>query len=140
MRCASRCRQRPLRERKGGDVPGGADYFYSASTGAVGLSNGLWGIMRSYDSEVERLDTAGQQSQGVQPVPRRRAPINYQNSLKPMPKPGSDEPQTEFRWWRIHKAKLAKALAGSSRFTRPHWYNTISKSWSTIVVERRHSA
>ncbi|MEO8496840.1 MAG: hypothetical protein ABI614_17355, partial [Planctomycetota bacterium] len=26
------------------------DYFYSASTGAVGLSNGLWGIMRSYPS------------------------------------------------------------------------------------------
>lgn len=29
-----------------------ADYFYSASTGAVGLSNGLWGIMRVYGHQV----------------------------------------------------------------------------------------
>ena len=39
----------------------GADYFYSASTGAVGLSNGLWGIMRSYQQERGFLETIDQQ-------------------------------------------------------------------------------
>ena len=37
-------------------MPSGADYFYSASTGAVGLSNGLWGVMRSYTQKVDGLD------------------------------------------------------------------------------------
>jgi hypothetical protein len=44
------------RKVDGVDMPGGADYFYSSSTGAVGLSNGLWGIIRSYDREVKSLD------------------------------------------------------------------------------------
>lgn len=42
------------RARRGTEMPNGTDYFYSASTGAVGLSNGLWGIMRSYDKLVGR--------------------------------------------------------------------------------------
>ena len=47
--------------RDGTKLPAGADYFYSASTGAVGLSNGLWGIMRSYNQVVgdpEKPETA----------------------------------------------------------------------------------
>src|SRR5271165_786156 len=34
-------------------IPSFADYFYSASSDIVGLSNGLWGIMRAYGSRSE---------------------------------------------------------------------------------------
>jgi hypothetical protein len=42
-----------------------ADYFYSPSSDIVGLSNGLWGIMRSY----------GSVQPGVSPLPNNPAPI-----------------------------------------------------------------
>ena len=35
------------------ELPKFADYFYSPSSGIVGLSNGLWGIMRAYGRYVE---------------------------------------------------------------------------------------
>jgi hypothetical protein len=41
-----------------------ADYFYSPSSDIVGLSNGLWGIMRSY----------GQKVPGVDPLPNNPEP------------------------------------------------------------------
>jgi hypothetical protein len=41
-----------------------ADYFYSPSSDIVGLSNGLWGIMRSY----------GSLEKGVAPLPNNPAP------------------------------------------------------------------
>jgi hypothetical protein len=37
-------------------MPNFADYFYSPSSGIVGLSNGLWGIMRAYGSKVEGVN------------------------------------------------------------------------------------
>ena len=41
-----------------------ADYFYSPSSDIVGLSNGLWGIMRSY----------GSLEKGIAPLPNNQAP------------------------------------------------------------------
>ena len=35
------------------ELPSFADYFYSPSSGIVGLSNGLWGIMRAYGGYVK---------------------------------------------------------------------------------------
>jgi hypothetical protein len=40
----------------GTGLPPFADYFYSPSSDIVGLSNGLWGIMRSYGKKVTSLD------------------------------------------------------------------------------------
>jgi hypothetical protein len=40
----------------GTDLPPFADYFYSPSSDTVGLSNGLWGIMRSYGSPVKGVE------------------------------------------------------------------------------------
>ena len=57
----------------------GADYFYSASTGAVGLSNGLWGIIRSYKEPLTSLKPLINN-------PKERfadlEPINYQQRFK----------------------------------------------------------
>ena len=107
MRCVSRCRQRSL-ARKGTNVPDGADYFYSASTGAVGLSNGLWGIMRSYNKSwrCRRLRTASQQSQRI-PETVAQQPSRFQ------PKPISFEDE-------FNKAKRLRRRQGvqSSRDNR----------------------
>jgi len=46
------------------DLPPFADYFYSPSSDIVGLSNGLWGILRSYGGPVK----------GVVPLPNNPAP------------------------------------------------------------------
>ncbi len=46
------------------DLPAFADYFYSPSSDIVGLSNGLWGIMRAYGSRVA----------GVQLLPNNQHP------------------------------------------------------------------
>ena len=57
-------------------MPSGADYFYSASTGAVGLSNGLWGVMRSYTQKVDGLDPLVNN-----PTPESVTPIDFKQGF-----------------------------------------------------------
>jgi len=50
-------------------IPPFADYFYSPSSDIVGLSNGLWGIMRAYGSPIN----------GVHPLPNNAQPSSTGN-------------------------------------------------------------
>jgi hypothetical protein len=58
-------------------VKDGADYFYAASTGAVGLSNGLWGIMRAYKT----VEPSSLQPLVNNPEARFPEPINYEQEF-----------------------------------------------------------
>ena len=54
-------------------IPSFADYFYSASSDIVGLSNGLWGIMRAYGSVTKELP------EKLQPLPNNPQPASTGN-------------------------------------------------------------
>jgi hypothetical protein len=106
--------------REGTKIPGGADYFYSASTGAVGLSNGLWGIIRSYDSVVGDETKAGERiGEYLKPLPTNPVnavpkPISFEGEFNKAKKAGA--PVKEFR---VHATTVAqaknKALVYNSR-------------------------
>jgi hypothetical protein len=110
--------------REGTKVPGGADYFYSASTGAVGLSNGLWGIIRSYNNVVgppldikdaaNPLRARQPVSEYLKPLPNNPvdalpAPISFEDEFKKARKAGS--PVREFR---VHATTLAQQVDNKS--------------------------
>ena len=82
-------------------VKDGADYFYSASTGAVGLSNGLWGIMRSYQQELASLRPLINN-----PVSDLPKPISFEAEFKKAKKAGA-----HFKEFRVHATTLAQAKA-----------------------------
>lgn len=76
--------------RTGTKVSPGADYFYSVSTGAVGLSNGAWGIMRSYDAVVgtpppdpmtPSWETDYMLPLVNNPKPKQHVPINFEDQF-----------------------------------------------------------
>jgi hypothetical protein len=70
-------------------LPEGADYFYSASTGAVGLSNGLWGIIRSYNTLVGtelKSEAAADPLRAGKPVSEYLKPLPN-NPLSALPSP-----------------------------------------------------
>jgi hypothetical protein len=85
-------------------IPDGADYFYSASTGAVGLSNGLWGIIRSYNKVVGTplsSNEAMDPSRAYMPVTEYLKPLPN-NPLDALPAPISFEAE-------FNKVQAAKA-------------------------------
>src|SRR5271166_5515724 len=57
-------------------IPSFADYFYSASSDIVGLSNGLWGIMRAYGSVTQ---VTKELPEKLQPLPNNPQPASPGN-------------------------------------------------------------
>ena len=57
-------------------MPPFADYFYSASSDIVGLSNGLWGIMRAYGSVTQ---VTKELPEKLQPLPNNPQPASPGN-------------------------------------------------------------
>jgi hypothetical protein len=114
--------------RKGTKIPDGADYFYSASTGAVGLSNGLWGIIRSYNKVVGtelKSEAAADPSRASNPVSEYLKPLPN-NPLSALPTPISFEGEfnkakskrEHFKEFEVHATSLAqvkKELVYNSR-------------------------
>ncbi len=94
--------------REGTNVPDGADYFYSASTGAVGLSNGLWGIMRSYEREVDSLKPLVNN-----PTSGLPQPISFEDEFNKAKKAGA--PVKEFRVHATTLAQVNQTLVYNSR-------------------------
>jgi hypothetical protein len=86
---------------KSGNKYNGSDYFYSSSTGAVGLSNGLWGIMRVYDREVSGLSPLVNN-----PKERFPVPIDYKQLFNEAKAKNPTAAQT----FRVVATTAAKAL------------------------------